>query len=451
MLRDLRNDRARLGIAFGAFAVRLIAALTLARPPAGVHDPLMYHQFAVHISNGKGYANWNGDPTSYYPPGYPWFLGVQQTILKAIGAEGSLYRVAPVLQALLGGVAVWALIEVASRLHRDARRGRRIGLAAGAVLALWPNLILHSATLLSESLFLGCLCLFLLGITRLITGEAAPWSRPWWTQATLAGVTLGAATLSRPQVLLLLPAFALGIAMLRLPWRARAAVFFVPAVLGAAVVAPWTVRNAFVFGEFIPVSTNGGDNLCIGFNRDARGHWFAPETCETGDFYQEGPEAEVRRNHDATRIARTWVANNVTRLPWLSWRKLVYTYDNDVDGLRAVEGYGSDEFLPSTVRSGLRVVSNGYYAVAMALATFGLAVLGGSVVGAVRSARHRDAVTALSVAILVGGVSSALVPILFFGEARFKVPSTPFFAVFAAVALAALWDRFAPSTDTPAR
>lgn len=450
MLRDRRIDRARLGIALGAFAVRLVAALALARPPAGVHDPLMYHQFAVHISNGKGYANWAGEPTSYYPPGYPWFLGVQQTVLKWLGAEASLHRVAPVLQAMLGGLAVWALIGAASRLDVDERRGRRIGLAAGAVLALWPNLILHSATLLSESLFLGCLCVFLLGMARLITGDVAPWSRSWWRLATVAGVSLGAATLTRPQVLLLLAPFALAIALLRRPWRTRVALFMVPAVLGAAVVMPWTIRNAIVFDEFIPVSTNGGDNLCIGFNRDARGHWFAPQTCETGDFYQDGPEAEVRRNHDATRIARSWIADNVTRLPWLSWRKLVYTYDNDIDGLRAVEGYGSDPFLPSPVRSALRLLSNGYYVVAMGLAAAGLAILGLRVGCGLRSERRRDAVTAFGVAILFGGVSSALVPILFFGEARFKVPSTPFFAIFAAVALASLWERFASTADTPA-
>ncbi|NLA37638.1 MAG: hypothetical protein GX868_18395 [Actinobacteria bacterium] len=401
----------------------------------------MYHQFAVHIANGKGYANWRGDPTSYYPPGYPWFLGVQQTVLQWLGAEGSLHRVAPVVQALLGGVAVWALIGAASTLDANPQRGRRIGLAAGVVLALWPNLVLHSATLLSESLFIVCLCLFLLGMTRLMVGEAALWTRPWWRNAVLAGVALGAATLTRPQVLLSLPAFAVAIGVLRVPWRTRAALFLVPAVLGAAVVMPWTIRNAALFGEFVPVSTNGGDNLCIGFNRDARGHWFAPETCETGDFYQDGPEAEARRNHDASQIAKEWISNNRSRLPWLSWRKLVYTYDNDVDGLRAVEGYGSDEFLAAPVRRGLRLASNGYYLVTMGFAAVGLSMLIVRVASAARSPRRRDATTSIGLAVVVGGVASALVPILFFGEARFKVPSTPFFAMFAAVALAALWER----------
>ena len=41
----------------------------------------------------------------------------------------------------------------------------------------------------------------------------------------------------------------------------------------AATIAPWSIRNNAVFGEFVLLSTNGGPNLWMGNNPDSTGFY----------------------------------------------------------------------------------------------------------------------------------------------------------------------------------
>lgn len=444
MLTAGRPDRARIAVALTAISLRILAVVTLGRQPEGLHDPLVYQRFAQGIAKGQGYVSWNGEPTAYYPAGYPWFLGIIQWCCNLVGLDDHLVLVAGLVQALLGGVAAWALVGVGQRLHSNPAVARRAGLAAGLILAVWPNLVLHSATLLSESLFLGAFCLTLLGLTRLLTGASPRGTRAWWGDVVLAGIPLGISTLTRPQVLTILVAYAVAVMFTQQPdigasedtssrWRHRAAIFLAPAVLGALVVIPWTIRNAVVFDRFVAVSTNGGDNLCIGFNPSATGHFGIPDECQTGEFYIDGPDAEARRNAETSKRARSWALDNLGALPELSARKIWYTYDNDTDALRAIESYENDRFLPSPVRTALTVISNTFYVVVMLVAAVGVGLLA---IRARRGLADRTDPALVGVALILGGLMAAFLPIFFFGEARFKVPATPFFALFAAVALA---------------
>ncbi|MBS1838968.1 MAG: hypothetical protein JST64_14840, partial [Actinobacteria bacterium] len=261
----------------------------------------------------------------------------------------------------------------------------------------------------------------------------------WW-RAILAGASLGAAVLVRPQVLLVAAAVVLAWILCRLGARdvlRRTAVLAVGVVV---VVAPWTVRNAVVLGSFVPVSTNDGDNLCVGYNPEATGYFTMPPSCDTGELYTEGRGAELRRQSETRRRALSFVRSHPTALPELTWKKLWYTYRSDDDGIWASMSFGRDPWLQGWARHLYDAVSTTYYAVAMLLA------LAGVVVG-VRSwwrGRHegppdrsgRAGPSDPTVLVVVaGGVASTLVPALFFGDPRFKVGATPFYAVLAAIAL----------------
>jgi hypothetical protein len=182
------------------------------------------------------------------------------------------------------------------------------------------------------------------------------------------------------------------------------------------------------------VSTNGGDNLCIGFHPGARGSFhYLPPYCDTGEFWNDGRDAELRRNADTRDLAMEFIADDPLALPWLSARKLFYTYRSDDDGLVANESYGAVEVLESPWRGIWLTVSHlGYVAVMVAaLAGLYLAVRG-------LRTRGREATVTALIGLTLAGV---LVPMLFFGDPRFKVPTTPLLAVFAGLAVATLLAR----------
>ena len=110
------RDRARLAVAGLAVGLRLVAAVVLSTTPVGLHDPLLYQRFAQGIAKGDGYVSFNGELTSYYPPGYPFFLGAVQWVCDRLSIPGQLPLVAGLCQALLGGLAVWAVVGVGDRL-----------------------------------------------------------------------------------------------------------------------------------------------------------------------------------------------------------------------------------------------------------------------------------------------------------------------------------------------
>lgn len=423
-------DRTVWLVAGVAAALRLVWVLIATREPKGLADPALYLQFARRIADGDGYASFYGEPTSYYPPGYPLFLGGWQWVLDRIGLGDHMVTGTALIQVALGAVAAGAVVVVGRRLG-----GARVALVAGLVLACWPNLVVYSSLALSETLFLA---LFTVSLAAALTmADDAPGGRPVRVgRAVVAGLTLGGATLVRPQVLLIVPALVLAWALGRIGWRAvlvRTGVLIVGVVL---LVVPWSVRNYAVFDHLVPISTNGGDNLCVGFHPGAPGHFTIPAYCDTGEFYVEGPGPEYRRDRETAARAREWILDHPGSLPLLSLRKLWYTYSSDSDGLWASESFGQDRWLGGA-RTPLKVVMTVPYLLIMA------AAVGGLVLVAVRGWRDRR-VDPTGLAVVLVTLAGFVVPVFFFGDARFKVPVTPCYAVLAAVAGVALWDRLRP-------
>jgi 4-amino-4-deoxy-L-arabinose transferase-like glycosyltransferase len=136
--------------------------------------------------------------------------------------------------------------------------GRRLagprGAWAGVAYAVNFHAIEQCTTTLTENL---SNVLLLAGIVMLIA-DAAPRRRRW--MAAAGGLLLGLSSLARAVATAFVPLAGL--------WRwlvgrdraalVRAAVICAAA---AAAVVPWTIRNAIVTGDFIPVETNGIYNL----------------------------------------------------------------------------------------------------------------------------------------------------------------------------------------------
>ncbi|MCW3050489.1 MAG: hypothetical protein JWO74_4773 [Solirubrobacterales bacterium] len=230
-----------------ALAARL-AALAATSGYVPIHDDRAYVRHALALERLHRYPLFHMGhhlvPTAYRPPGFPVFLAAVHAQL----ANGTLN--ARLAQCAVG-VALVALVGiVAARLF-----DRRTALVAMTLAALSPVLVVFGSSLISEPLFTT---LVLAAVAAALRARAAPRAIGW---AVLAGVAGGAAALTRSEGLFILPAVAL------IAWRGRLPVAPLAIVLvGIAVVAPWTVRNAKVLHAFVPVSTETGNTLAGTYN-----------------------------------------------------------------------------------------------------------------------------------------------------------------------------------------
>jgi hypothetical protein len=430
-----------LGCGAVGLVLRLVWVFYAARVPAGLYDPARYFGIASNIAHGRGYADVftirngvpvPGEPSAYYPPGYPYFLGSIAWLQRVGVLPHGLPRVAGVAQALLGSATV-VLVGVLGRNVWS----RRAGVIAAAILAVYPNLVMHAAALLSETLFIF---LFVAAVVTLVpaAGRPGPLSRG---RLALAGVLFALSVLVRPVSLAALPLLALvwwlqgrkegrGIGL-------RRAGVQVGWLLGCTVllVVPWTIRNAVRMHAFVPLSTNNGDNLCIGYSPEANGAFRLAKACITKDVAVDGSRAEVRHDHEATHLAVKYATADPGRIPWLVTRRFYYLMQRDDDALRAVQSYGEDNFIPAHRAHLLERTSSISWRVVEVVGALGVLLL-------LFRGRRDHLLVALA------GLSTLVLPLLTFADARFKVPFVPFLILGAGVLLARLTGS-RPDPPTP--
>lgn len=417
-----------IAVAVG-LVLRLLWVGVASREPVGLADPLRYLEAARGIASGDGYLEFlSGEPTAYYPPGYPFFLGAVVWLARHTPLTDDAVLLAGIIQALLGTATVVLAAALARRLL-----GAASGVATAVILALYPNLIFHSATLLSETLFMALFVAALLVLR---------W-RPWhdgiaWPQLAGFGALFGLATLVRPVVLVVVPVLAVVWWIDSHDARTTLRRLAVSGAVVVAVVAPWTVRNAVRLDAFVPISTNTGDNFCIGHEPGAQGGFSLTEACATGESTADGAAAEVRHDDEVTALAWRYVRENLPREPWLLWRRAFITVESDHDALAAVQSFGEDPFLAERTESLLAALADGAWYL---VAATGLA---GSV--ALASRRRPDRLL-----VVLAAAATLAVPLVFFGDPRFKVPAVPLVAIAASVVFAhvgTLGRRVAPN-DQP--
>lgn len=221
----------------------------------------------------------------FYPPLHPYLIAAADRIL---GGRGGVKAA----QSVLGALLVFPVFAIGCRAF-----DRRVGLAAAAAAAFYPELVWQSVHFWSEPLFMACLWGALALVLR-ADGERSSLS------AWGGGALLGLAALTRDPALYFAPVAAAWLATRRAPpggepspsvqgpqagasGTALAAGFLAATVL---VVAPWTVRNQVRFGTLIPVSLMGARTF---WEANAGGHQAVIE--EYGEIERdEGPLAAYR-------------------------------------------------------------------------------------------------------------------------------------------------------------
>ncbi len=225
-----------------------VAAHPVPEPTADAAD---YHRLATDLARGSGYVNGAGAPTAWRPPGYPFFLACVYAVF------GPDVRAATVVQAVLGALTALLLVWLGRSLA-----GRREGLTAGLIAAVYPGFFWPARLLLSENL-----ALFLIVAALCVAVWLAGRWRAWG--ALGLGVLLGVGTLVRgPHLLFSMVLMAwLAVQFWRRgrEWRRGLLTVALACVGLAAVLVPWAARNRSVFGRPVLVATQDGMGLYSSF------------------------------------------------------------------------------------------------------------------------------------------------------------------------------------------
>jgi 4-amino-4-deoxy-L-arabinose transferase-like glycosyltransferase len=282
-------------------------AIRLAHLFAFDHDTLSgdgfgYVEAARAAADGTWFSNpVTGGPSAGHPPLWTLILSVA----AVFGIEDLVQ-----FQVLASLIGVAAIVAVAVAGRRIA--GARVGVIAAGVAAVYPGFWLYERIMLSETLLLVVVAVFVLVAYRFA-------DRPSTWGAVALGFVAGIAALTRSEQILL---GALVIAPLvltrrdvsmgrRLAWTALAAVVLL------VTIAPWTAYNRDRFAEPVILSTQSAMVLNIGNCEKAyygpNTGWF-DTTCAVQVAMQTRDDPG-RTDAAARERAITYARDNAGRLP----------------------------------------------------------------------------------------------------------------------------------------
>jgi 4-amino-4-deoxy-L-arabinose transferase-like glycosyltransferase len=227
---------------------------------APVYDAAAYATIAANLDRGEGFTLGRGatQPASNYSPGLPLLVAGLYEL-----SGGVHERFARLALGLIGALSVLFAYLIGRRLS-----GPAAGLLGATAVAIYPALLEYQGMLMSEPLAATLLSGAVLAMLW-ASGREGRWGSPddrWVARWLVPGLLLGALALVRPEYL----AISLPIAVVvfarrgRDRWREGLVQALVLLVGIAAVVAPWTVRNAIALDRTVPISTGGGQVLFSG-------------------------------------------------------------------------------------------------------------------------------------------------------------------------------------------
>jgi 4-amino-4-deoxy-L-arabinose transferase-like glycosyltransferase len=392
-------------------------------------DPHWYYVVGQNIAQGHGFvANRNevweipgpGEPTAFWPPGYPFALGA---VFKIFGVG---WTQAQVLNAVCGALAIPFVYAIGSRIF-----SRRVGLTAAGIFAVFPSAIAGVPVLFPEPLFV----LIMLAAFWLLVSYPLH-TRQAWPALVGFGVLTGIALLTRGQAAAFLPIAAL-YWLSDGGWRAAVRTTLLAGIIAAILIAPWTVRNAVELNAFIPISTNSGAALRVGHAPDSIGTTRWTEDEIDGFRMWESiyrPEWEVKGYREYTNRAIEYALTHPLDEVRLSGLKVYHLYRGDSSTVEWLTTLGATPIGPDGFETFLRwLIDITYYV-----------LLFGALLSIPLWFRRNANCWLLVNSIIMW----TLFHIAFLGEPRYHVPLYPVLVIMFAAGAWALWNRVAPRRAT---
>lgn len=256
-------------------------ALIFLYPAYPVSDAKTYYDSALNLLAGNGYTR-GGSVSSYFPPGYPFFLA---SIFSVFGASVVVGQLANALLSVTTAYFM-ALINISLGGSKAA---------AAIVIFLvcfYPEQIAYTMLLATEPLALFLLVVSVYLLIHYCKTENI-------LLLCLCGVFFGFSALTKTQVLLLAPLIVIACyplykdkSFISITKRVLVVVFFM-----LLTISPHTIRNYMIFDKFILISSNGPINLFIGNNPHS-----------TGGYDESG--MYLLKEHDPKKYAIEYIVKN---------------------------------------------------------------------------------------------------------------------------------------------
>ncbi|NKB71162.1 MAG: tetratricopeptide repeat protein [Candidatus Latescibacteria bacterium] len=408
------RDRILLGaILLTAFALRWLYILQSQASPFFDFPLIDAKTYTATATALASQGQWLGGPAPFWqPPLYPYFLAL---LFKLLGPDFYLARLVQVLVGTLNCTLVFFL-------------GRRFftpgsGLVAAAAAALYGPFLFYEGEFLPPVLAIALNLLVLLSL---------PWAAAQPRRRWIPGLLLGLAALCVANILFFLPLAAWWLwqrdTSYPLPQRLHRAL---PLLLGALLaIAPVTVRNGLVGGDWVLISSNAGVNFFIGNNADFdRTLRIQPGQAWTDLVSRPRLEAGLTQPSAQSRFFFARAGDFILEQPgaylWLLLRKSQQLLNGDEIG-RNQDLYFARQY------SSLLAVLLWKYGLAF---PFGL-VVPLALLGILLRRRHHDQ----QLLLLYLGVY-ALSIVLFFVSARYRLPLVPVLLLFAIQGVQVGWRR----------
>jgi len=368
--------------------LRLIYILPLTYVPYS--DAAAYANAARDLARGEGFLA-EYEMAEQYPL-YIYFLG---GLFYLFGENYLLIRI---VQAFLGALTGVLTFFLAKRITEDGK----LGLIAGLVVALYPDLILHTGSLMTEPLYTFLLTLLLL--TWHISLDQNSWS---WRIIT--GLVMGLAYLTKAILIGFIPLALLWEWVKTWPsWRSALRSTLIIVVVSIGICAPWLVRNWSIYGTMFPPFPQLTESLWGGNNPQANGYWLQHPGTEEQKAYMATLSIPERRNY-AKKQALTWIRENPGAFLKLVGLKISRLFSLKPDGSYKGNFYGkyAEALIPVIAKAVLWILV---------------------IVGLVHTFLFRKRLGLLYALFL----SQVLITIIFFAYARYLGPLIPALAVLAA-------------------
>ena len=379
-------------------------------------------------------------------PVYPAFL----LALEFVFGRSDL--MVAVVQAILDSFTCLFVLSAAIR-YRPI-----VGVIAGVLAALSPNLIITSSLVVNDTLFLFLLGLSVFAMFRVRSGGMVFW-------VVLSGLALGTATITRPILVYFLPFVGTGFLIFAFPrssgWVkrvARAAIFIVAASVPVAGVLeatadaygkPFLTRQGGVhlLGWVLPMTHPDTHELAQG---DASAVWFGrfnEAMVEQGLDPDLMPPVEIHDRREAFALGqlvqvpplallKSWVRGSVLNLALPA-----ILYDGRV---RSLSPGGFSQIPGDSIFAKLSVYfseADIHWLAACLLAIVGAGVFGVLQVAGAIICTFRYPGTGISLLLAIGYILGILGPVF---AAKYRLPIEPILIFFSAVAITFVWARLRP-------
>ncbi len=335
--RYLFHKRAIFYILLLCFLVRLVLVLAIDPLGSDTVDGLDYHNSAISIINGTGYPA-HGSLPFVRPPLYPFLLSIVYFFFSH-----ETYLTARIVNVVLDTAACFVFYKLILLIWND----RRTAILASLIYIFNPLYLFFSARVRVEALFI---LLVAAGVYFLIKEYKKDF--PAWLNIVLIGGIFGLSILCRSNATMILLLIPLWLIYCNLKnWR-KGALLGLGFALGCAlIIAPWSIRNYYKYGELIIIT----DGFGYAF-------WISNTNLKLDDLnartYQEYLDSDTRlwkataqveeevrgksykeRDNHYTNLAFQYIRNNFPTWLWLNVLKFAEFWSPlariDMQGLKA--------------------------------------------------------------------------------------------------------------------